>query len=110
MSRSAYRFCQGLRGAVRISSMPSDWIRSRTSALYLLSRSRMRYWAASRSANASTIVPVFHNGEDIAGVDRLAIGMIGMARHGPDQVSPNQLPTFQARVFGGHACDSGIVH
>ena len=37
-----YGFCHGLCGAVRISCMPSDWIRSRTSALYLLSRSRMR--------------------------------------------------------------------
>jgi hypothetical protein len=55
MSRSAYGFCHGLCGAVRISCMPSDWIRSRTSALYLLSRSRIRYWAASRFANASTI-------------------------------------------------------
>jgi exodeoxyribonuclease V alpha subunit len=35
--------------------MPNDLIRSRTSALYRLSRSRMRYWAASRSANTSTI-------------------------------------------------------
>src|SRR4051812_33894672 len=43
MSRSAYGFCHGLCGAVRISCTPSDWIRSRTSALYLLSRSRMRY-------------------------------------------------------------------
>ena len=42
MSRSAYGFCQGLCGAVRISPMPSDLIRSRTSALYLLSRSRRR--------------------------------------------------------------------
>ena len=37
-------------------------------------------------------MPVFHNGENIAGVDRLAIGMIGMARHGSDEVSTNQLP------------------
>jgi hypothetical protein len=55
-------------------------------------------------------VPAFHNGEDIAGVDRLAIGMIGMARQGSDQVSPNQLPIFQARVFCGRMCDSGIIH
>ena len=54
-------------------------------------------------------MPVFPNGEDIAGVDRLAIGMIRMARHGSDQVSPNQLPIFQARVFCGRTCDSGIV-
>ena len=45
-------------------------------------------------AIASVSVPVFHNSENIAGVDRLAIAMIGIARHGSDQVSPNQLPIF----------------
>ena len=61
-------------------------------------------------AIASANVAAFHNREDIAGVDRLAIGMIRMARNGSDQVSPNQLPIFQARVFCGRTCDSGIVH
>jgi hypothetical protein len=61
-------------------------------------------------AIASANMPVFHNGENIAGVDRLAIGMIGMARDGSDEVSTNQLPIFQARVFCRGKCDSRIVH
>ena len=59
---------------------------------------------------AGADVPVFHNGQDIAGMDRLAIGMIGMARYGSDEMSPNQLPIFQARVFCSRTCDSAIVH
>src|SRR5215471_7071562 len=55
MSRSAYGFCQGLRGAVSTSSIPSQAILWRTVSPYTPSRSRMRYRGASRSANASTI-------------------------------------------------------
>ena len=54
-------------------------------------------------AIASANVPVFHNSENIAGVDRLAIGMIGMARHGSDQVSPESIANFpSACVLPSH--------
>src|SRR5579884_1352326 len=55
-------------------------------------------------------VPVFHNIENIAGVDRLAIGMIGMTGYGTNKVSPNQLPVLQARVFCCRTCDNSIRH
>jgi len=44
-------------------------------------------------AIAITYVPVFHNGEDIAGVDRLAIGMVGM----PDTV-PTRCPRINCQL------------